>query len=121
MSKIQTSTKKKSTSKTTRDAVEIIDKTLVGDNTELQELVEQATFNARVASIIYDARKAAKLTQKELAALIGTGQSVISQLEDSDYEGHSLSMLNRIAKALDSRIEIQMVATDATAESTDFA
>jgi len=116
MSKTQTNTKKKSTSKTTRDAMEIIDKTLVGNNTKLRELVEQATFNARVASIIYDARKTAGLTQKELANLIGTGQSVISQLEDSDYEGHSLSMLNRIAKALGSRVEIQIVA-NAAAES----
>ena len=41
--------------------------------------------------------------------MIGTTQSVISRLEDADYEGHSLSMLNRIAEALDKRLKIQMV------------
>ena len=56
--------------------------------------------------MIYDARKDAGLSQKELAALIETTQSVISRLENSDYEGHSLPMLDRIAKALNSRVKI---------------
>ena len=37
-----------------------------------------------------------------------TTQSVISRLEDADYDGHSLSMLNRIAKALNRQVQIQM-------------
>ena len=44
-----------------------------------------------------NARTEAGLSQKELAEMIGTTQSVISRLEDADYEGHSLSMLSRIA------------------------
>jgi transcriptional regulator with XRE-family HTH domain len=35
-----------------------------------------------------------------LARLIGTSQPTIARLEDADYEGHSLSMLQRIAAAL---------------------
>jgi hypothetical protein len=31
-------------------------------------------------------------------------------LEDADYEGHSLAMLNRIAEALDRRVEIRFIA-----------
>jgi transcriptional regulator with XRE-family HTH domain len=62
-----------------------------------------------VAQLIYEARTRAKLTQKQLAGLIGTTQSVIARLEDADYEGHSLSMLQRIAAALEKRIEIQFV------------
>ncbi len=96
----------------TSDALEIIDKTIVGDNTELRELVEEATVNALVAQAIYDARKGAGLTQEELANLIGTKQPVISQLEDADYEGHSLSMLKRIADALNQRLEIRFVANN---------
>jgi len=30
-------------------------------------------------------------------------------LGDADYEGHSLAMLNRIARALDRRVEINFV------------
>ncbi len=63
----------------------------------------------RIAQMIYDARTAAQLTQSQLAEKVGTTQSVISQLEDADYEGHSLSMLRRVAAALDQRIEIRFV------------
>jgi len=109
MSKTQKNTKQQSKSKISSDVLEINDKNLIGNDVELRQLVEEATLNAQVASSIYEARKAAGLTQKELADLIGTGQSVISQLEDSDYEGHSLSMLRRVAEALGSRIEFRIV------------
>lgn len=49
------------------------------------------------------------MTQKQLAQAAGTSQQVISQLEDADYQGHSLSMLRRIAAALDRRVEIRRV------------
>ncbi len=100
----------------TSDAVEVIDKTIVGDDTELRRLVDEATVNAMVAGAIYDARKAARLTQRELADLIGTKQPVVSQLENADYEGHSLSMLKKIGDALGQRIEIRFVPNDAEAE-----
>lgn len=38
--------------------------------------------------------------QTQLARLIGTSQPTIARLEDADYQGHSLSMLQRIAAAL---------------------
>jgi len=38
-------------------------------------------------------------------------QSVISRLEDADYDGHSLAMLRRIASALEKRVEIRFVAS----------
>jgi len=63
----------------------------------------------RVAQLIYDARTAAGLTQAELADLIGTQQSVISRLEDADYDGHSVSMLERIAAALQMNLEMRLV------------
>jgi transcriptional regulator with XRE-family HTH domain len=47
--------------------------------------------------MIYDARTAVGHTQQQLADLIGTNQPVISQLENADYEGQSLAMLERIA------------------------
>lgn len=75
----------------------------------MAELVEQASVNAKVASLIYSARTAAKLTQKQLAELVGTSQPVIARLEDSDYSGHSLSMLYRIASALGRRIDIKLM------------
>jgi DNA-binding XRE family transcriptional regulator len=52
----------------------------------------------------------AGLTQKQLAKLAGTTPSVISRLEDADYDGHSLAMLRRIAAALDKPVEIRFVS-----------
>ncbi|MEC4814422.1 MAG: hypothetical protein SAK29_14280 [Scytonema sp. PMC 1069.18] len=34
--------------------------------------------------------------------------SAIARLEDADYEGHSLSMLQKIAYALNQRVVIQL-------------
>jgi transcriptional regulator with XRE-family HTH domain len=74
--------------------------------------LEEERANADVAQLIYDARTAANLSQRQLAKLIGTSQSVISRLENADYTGHSLSMLRRIAAALNMAVSIQFVPVD---------
>jgi transcriptional regulator with XRE-family HTH domain len=51
----------------------------------------------------------AGLTQRELAKRVGTTASAICRLEDAEYEGHSLAMLNRIAAALKQRVEIRFI------------
>jgi ribosome-binding protein aMBF1 (putative translation factor) len=92
----------------TSDAVEILKrKTGIDPDTDPEML--QIAEDYRVAQMIYDARHAAGLTQQELAEAIGTTQSVISQLEDADYEGHSLSMLRRIADALHLKLRVELV------------
>jgi ribosome-binding protein aMBF1 (putative translation factor) len=96
----------------TRNANEILDR-LTGDDPELREMIAEETVNLHVARMIYDARMAAGLTQKQLADMIGTQQSVIARLEDADYEGHSLSMLRRIAEALDQKLEVRFVPNHA--------
>jgi predicted transcriptional regulator len=50
------------------------------------------------------------LTQAQLAELIGTTQSVISRLEDADYDGHSPTMLSRIVSALNQKLTVVMSA-----------
>jgi transcriptional regulator with XRE-family HTH domain len=57
-------------------------------------------------------RNAAGLSQQQLAELIGTTQSVISRLEDADYEGRSLSLLERIATALNQKLTVVMTARE---------
>ena len=82
---------------------------MIDDDPQLQEMYNEATLNAHVAQLIYDACTEAGLSQTELARMIDTTQSVIFRLEDADYEEHSLSMLNRIAKALDREVKIDLV------------
>lgn len=98
------------TIKKTTDGMKILEQ-IIGDDPELWEMCERATVNAHVAQLIYEARTESELSQKELAQMIGTTQSVISRLEDADYEGDSLSMLNRVAKALDRKFKIALLET----------
>jgi ribosome-binding protein aMBF1 (putative translation factor) len=81
----------------------------VGAGPKRIEEYEQEVLNAEIARKIYDLRTKAGLSQRELAKKVGTSASVICRLEDADYEGHSLSMLKRIAGALDKRVEIRFV------------
>ncbi len=92
------------------DAVKILHDRYVGDDTRRQASLKEERVNAEVAATIYDLRRKTGLTQKQLADLIGTTQSVISRLEDADYDGHSLSMLSRIAKALNKRLSVQFLS-----------
>jgi ribosome-binding protein aMBF1 (putative translation factor) len=93
--------------RTTSDAVAILEN-LINDDPRTREPADEATVNAMVAKLIYEARAQAGLTQRQLADLVGTKQPVIARLEDSGYEGHSLTMLQRIAKALGRRLEIRL-------------
>ena len=52
-----------------------------------------------LALLVREMREDAQLTQAELARKVGTTQSVIARLEDAEYTGHSLTMLERIAAA----------------------
>src|SRR5438093_9964791 len=99
----------KTEAKKTTDAVAILDR-MSGESSELRRLTEEARINAAVAQLIYQARSKAGLSQAELAERIGTKQSVISRLEDADYEGHSLSILHRIAAALGQCLEIRFLS-----------
>ena len=94
--------------KTTRDAIEILDR-LTGDDPELREMIAEEVVHAQVARMIYDARTAAGLTQKQLADLLGTQQSAIARLEDADDQDHSLDMLRRIAEVLNQKLEVRFV------------
>jgi transcriptional regulator with XRE-family HTH domain len=52
-----------------------------------------------LALLVREMREEAGFTQTELAEKVGTTQSVIARLENADYAGHSLMMLERIAAA----------------------
>jgi ribosome-binding protein aMBF1 (putative translation factor) len=91
----------------TASASEIL-KRQTGIDPKVDPEMQQIAEDYRVAQMIFDAREEAGLTQQQLADAVGTTQSVISQLESADYEGHSLSVLRRIAKALNRRVEIRL-------------
>ena len=93
-------------------ASEVLDR-ITGDDAEMRGAIHDQKLGVLVAEMIHEARTAADLSQTQLAKLVGTTQSVISRLEDADYDGHSLTMLQRIAEALHRRLEVRMVPVPA--------
>ena len=65
-----------------------------------------------VALQIAALREQAGLSQAQLATLLKTSQQQISRLESPGYEGHSLSMLRRVAKALNARVRVVLEPAD---------
>jgi transcriptional regulator with XRE-family HTH domain len=79
----------------------------------LEEQMQDPAFAARfrqageaweVALQIAALREQAGLSPTELARKLKTSQQQISRLESPGYEGHSLSMLRRVAKVLHARV-----------------
>ena len=69
-----------------------------------------------IAQKLYDIRIERGLTQAEVAALVGTSASVISRMEDADYNlRQSLRMLDRIATALGYELSVNFTPIGATA------
>ena len=106
------------TRKSTTRAGDILRNRYMKDDPERKASVEAERVNAEVARLIYTMRTDAELTQGQLAELVGTTQSAISRLEDSDYDGHSLTMLNRIAVALKKKVTVVMTADEAHEQAT---
>jgi len=91
-------------------ASEFLRRRYIGDDKSALAALQAEHVNARVARQIYDARKRAGLNQQQLAKLVGTTQSVISRLEDADYDGHTVKMLSRIARALGDDLNVVIEA-----------
>ena len=87
----------------------------------LEEQLKDKDFAARfkkageawdIAIQLAALRKEIGLSQKELAKKAGTTQQQISRLESPSYEGHSLSALRKIAKALGATVHIEIIPED---------
>jgi transcriptional regulator with XRE-family HTH domain len=67
-----------------------------------EQTVGEPDMAARIATM----RRQAGLTQTELAQLLETSQQQVSRLEASGYEGQSIRVLRRVAKALRTRLVV---------------
>jgi ribosome-binding protein aMBF1 (putative translation factor) len=104
-----------------KDALDRLTDKFVGGDPKRQAMLEDEIVNVEAAQLVYDLRKKAGLSQRELAKKVGTTASVICRMEQADYEG-SLPMLRRIAGALNRRLELRAVpmkrATRRTAKAS---
>ena len=102
----------------TNDALKILQQ-MTSEDPEMEEMIKESFFNAELAQLIYRVRTQAGLTQQQLADRIKTKQSVIADLEDAEYEEHSLLMLQKIARALNQRLEVQLIPIALEENHTD--
>jgi ribosome-binding protein aMBF1 (putative translation factor) len=93
----------------TSEAVEILHRRYYHGRPKRLVMLRQARINDAVARQIRGLREKAGLSQRALAERVGTTASVICRLEDADYDSHSLTMLKRIADALDKQLEVRFV------------
>lgn len=91
-----------------KDDLDKLTEKLLKRNPSLQEEFDKAGQAWDIAFQIYDLRKKAGLTQKQLATLVGTKQSNIARIEGADYTSYTLTTLEKVAKALKSRLEIKI-------------
>jgi predicted XRE-type DNA-binding protein len=101
----------KKTERTT-DAVKILHQRYIRNSAKRNESLQRERENIGIAEQVYNLRRQAGLSQKQLADLVGTTQSAISRLEDADYNGHSLTMLRKVAAALNQHIQVQFTSND---------
>jgi DNA-binding XRE family transcriptional regulator len=94
----------------TSDAVQILYHRFYKGRPKRLKALQAARTADTVARKLIALRLDAGLTQRQLAKLVGTTASAICRLEDAEYEGHSLAMLNRIASVLKRRVEIHFVS-----------
>lgn len=93
----------------TSSAAEIMHRRYIKGNKRRLKYIEQEKQRVKIAQKIYELRNQANLTQQELAERIGSRQSVISRLENADYDRHSLRMLHKIAHAMHCKVEVRLV------------
>src|SRR5665213_3671894 len=93
----------------------VMKKTKTNFDCYLEAQLEDPIFTARfhrageawdVALQLAALRQKAGLSQTDLARKLKTSQQQISRLESPGYEGHSLSMLRRMASALNSHVRV---------------
>jgi len=76
-------------------------------NPKFKKEWEKSELEYRLACQLIEKRLSKKLSQRALAKKINSTQAVVSSIETMDANP-SLSLLKRIAKALDSKLQVQI-------------
>jgi len=79
------------------------------ERAEFDETYEATRLALEVGERVRDARGAAGLTQRELAARMSTSQAAVARLE-AGGTGATLTTLQKVASALDLTVSIELTA-----------
>ena len=91
----------------TKDGLKLIERRFAR-NPRLKRMLAEERVNLQAALLLRKAREEAGMTQARLAERVGTTQSVISRLEDAEYTGHTLKLLERIALACKRHVRLEL-------------
>lgn len=80
-----------------------------GERAVFDETYEATRLALDVGEKVRDAREAAGLSQRELAARMGTSQAAVARLEAGGV-GATLTTLQKVAAALDLKITVELSA-----------
>lgn len=74
---------------------------------DLNKLLVKEKSKLLIGQLVSDLRKEVGLDQDQLAALTGTTESVISQVESADYDGESaMEILRRLCMAMNREVRV---------------
>ena len=79
------------------------------EDKKFKEAFEQECKNLIISEKIAQLRHKAHLTQEELAEKVHTTKSAISRYENNEYQGYSVSLLQKIASACGADLRISFV------------
>jgi len=100
----------------TNDALTILHQR-IGADAAMRQLIAEEILKAQIARMLYEARTAAGLMPRALAARVGTQHAVITRLEDADVDSDALFLLHRIAAALGHALDMWLVPVPAQQQS----
>ena len=78
---------------------------------KFQKHYEEERAALVLAMKISQLREKKGLTQKDLAKLMGTSQQAVSRIESGEYEGFTLTTLEKIARATGTRLKIDFITS----------
>lgn len=76
---------------------------------KFREEFDQEYKNLVISEKIAELRHKAHLTQEELAQRVHTTKSAISRYESNDYQGYSISLLQKIAVACGADLQVNFL------------
>lgn len=75
---------------------------------EFKKYYEEEIKNLQLGYQIQQARKKSGLTQKQLAARIGSSQGAITRLESGNYTSYTVKTLEKIAAAFGGKLYVEL-------------
>ena len=76
------------------------------ENAGFKAVYDKMSAQMSIGEQIAELRHKAKMSQMELARKVHTSRTAIARYESGEYDRYNLSTLTRIAKALNSRLNV---------------